>query len=386
MTKSGLRPGVNGPIVFEPVGQLGNRVMGIVSAFVLGLLTDRPVYSDFALNYFATAEDLFEPAGIEWAVLPPFAGESCERYLALAETQLFPEDVEFFLCEDHSPAGLAARAGAKEDTICAVSNQFFAPLFQRNPHYAARLATLFPGDGDIFALVARELFRPAPAVVALRDAFKAKVHWSSNFVVGVQLRTGGDFTDRPFLQPDWDLALRAASSLIPAGMPPARATFFVAADIEWARDAAPAQLGRGGVRVVQATFLRSNTSEGCQQAFADVLLLSEANDLVTTGWSTFGAFAAGLKKLRPVLLTQMADEELPSAHEELNTTGRTTFMGSYMHNDTRDGAVRLPTSEPCYNFLAFLAPSLQQATCYANASALAGAPLLEGWLRGGRYC
>ena len=181
-----------------------------------------------------------------------------------------------------------------------------------------------------------------------------------------------------------------ANALLP---PPAAggrpAAFFVATDIEWSRDAALVQLARNGTRVLEyGTFLRSNTPRGCQQAFVDILLLAEANDLVTTAWSTFGYMAAGLTGHRPAVITLLADPPaaLPPAHRELTDAGRATYMGVVMHDDRRTGAARLPTAEPCYHFITFNAAAIAQASCYARASELAGRPLLEAWMRGGRYC
>jgi xyloglucan fucosyltransferase len=290
------------------------------------------------------------------------------------------------LCEDDSRAAPGAAPGA--DTVCVASNQYFAPLLARNPAYAARLAALFPQDGDMFALVARELFRPSAAVAAMRDAFKAEVGWAATYVVGLQLRTGGDFTDRGVAQPDWDLTLRAANALLPAARE-TPAAFFVATDIEWSRDAALVQLARNGTRVLEyGVFLRSNTKLGCQQALVDVLLLSEANDLITTAWSTFGYMAAGYVNARPAVITLLAQppDGLPTAHRELEDERRATFMGVVMHDDRRTGAARMPTAEPCYHFLAYNARAIADATCYKAASEIAGQPLLEAWMRGGRYC
>jgi hypothetical protein len=175
-------------------------------------------------------------------------------------------------------------------------------------------------------------------------------------------------------------------------VPRGRTAFFVATDIEWSREAAPAQLGRRGTRVLEfGVFMRSGTPRGCQQAFVDVLLLSEANDLVTTAWSTFGYMAAALTGKRPAVITLLAGTDaaappLPSAAQEVEALGAASYMGVVMHDDRRTGAARLPTAEPCYHFLTKYARLLEQASCYAEASRIAGAPLLELFFRGGRYC
>ena len=426
---------LRGAIIVQPVGQLGNRVMAIAAAFVLGLLTQRAVYANFAAGYYAPASALFADAGLVWeaADAPSKALDGgCARTLALAEAQSSDAELSYLLCEDDSAAAPGSGAGA--DTVCVVSNQYFAPLLARNPAYAARLAALFPQDGDMFGLIARELFRPSAEVAAMRDAYKAEVGWADTYVVGLQLRTGGDFTDRGFAQPDWDLTLRVANALLPAApaaAAPRGAAFFVATDIEWSRDAALVQLARNDTRVLEyGEFLRSNTPRGCQQALVDILLLAEANDLATTAWSTFGYMAAGYTGHRAALITLLAEPPaaLLPAHEELAAAGRATFMGVVMHDDRRSGAARLPTAEPCYHFvrrggararererddvpaplvdphgrarphyastffpppraqLAFNAIAITKASCYRAASDLAGRPLLEAWMRDGRYC
>ena len=381
--------GMRGVIMVRPVGQLGNRVMAVASSVVLGMLTNRAVYATFEPGYYASIDDLFATSGVAWdAMSAPGGGGSCTRSLSLAEPSTAATDLAYLLCEDDA-ATLPGADDTSDDGICITSNQYFAPLLARNPAYAARLASLFPRDGDMFGLIARELFQPSPTVAAMRDAFKSEVGWSSSYVVGLQLRTGGDFTDRGFAQHDWDLTLRVANALLPPGVPPSKTVFFVATDIEWSRDAALVQLGRNGTRVLEfGNFLRSNTPRGCQQAFVDILLLAESNDLVTTAWSTFGYMAAGLTGHRPAVITLLAEPPtaLLPAHLELTTTGRATYMGVPMHDDRRTGAARLPTAEPCYHFITFNAASIAEATCYTHASELAGRPLLEAWMRGGRYC
>jgi hypothetical protein len=371
---------MRGSIVVNPAGQLANRVMASVSAFLLGLLTDRAVYLSFAPGYYASLPDMFEDPGIPWDAdaMPPAMRSAGGPAIHMAEPFPPAPYVEYMVCKD------LAEALASGDSITIASNQYFVPLMAHNPVYAARLAELFP-EGDIFGAFARELFRPSAAVVAMKEAFKRQVGWADRYVVALQVRTGGDFTDRAFGQADWDLLSACGELMLPAGVDRSRAAIFVATDIEWSRDAALTQLARTGLPVWEfGTFLRSNTPQGCQQAFVDILLLSEANDVVTTPWSTFGYFAVGLTRKRPVVLTQLMplspDAPLPTAHEEIAAKGQATFNGVGMHVDHRTGCARLPTAEPCFHFLpAFM---VHELSCYDRM----GNPWLEQEMRGGRYC
>jgi hypothetical protein len=371
---------MRGAIVLQPAGQLANRVMAAVSCALLGLLTDRAVYISFRSGYYASLGDMFEDAGIPWDADGVPAGVISQSGGSIMLSEPYPPApfTEALACKDLMSA-LADHA-----LLHVASNQYFVPLMAHNPHYAADMAALFP-DGDIFGPLARQLFRPAAAVVAMKDAFKARVGWEGRHVVGLQVRTGGDFTDRAFGQEDWDLLLACGQAMLPPGVDPSRVAYFVATDIEWSREQAITQLARAGAAVWEfGEFMRSNTPLGCQQALVDILLLSEANDLLTTPWSTFGYFAAGLTRKRPVLMTQLMPREggppLPTAHQEIAAKGEPTYNGVPMHVDMRTGCARTPTPEPCFHFLPKF--GVQGLSCYDAAAN----PWLEAEMRGGRYC
>ena len=386
---SALADACRGSIVVSPVGQLGNRVLPIASAFVLGMLTDRAVYARFRDSYYAGAEDLFADAGISWDAelgMPPSGLPQADVAIALADAQR-QALAEELAC---GPLSAIVRDGA---TLSISSNQYFAPLLQFNPHYAEALAAIFP-DGDLFGPLARALFSPSDAVAGMVEDFKRERGWEGRYVVAMQVRTGGDFTDRGFQQSDWDLLLRCGAALLPAELAaqPERTAFFVATDIDWSRAQAAQQLARlphTPVWQFGDAWVRSNNPYGCQVAFADVLLLSEANDVVTTAWSTFGYLAAGLTgradaepAAGPVLLTELVDAP-PPLRDEVLGGAPATYMGVKMHRDARTGCARLPTAQPCYHFLP--GQAVHSMRCFGGDSEKGWAKL-EAMMREGRYC
>ena len=397
-----------GAIVISPVGQLGNRVMAMASGALLGLLTQRAVYVRFRDSYYASMDDLFAPAAIPWdadvqGIPPGFGAAPSEVHMSMADP------TRQGLLEELTCGPLSAFV-ADGATLSISSNQYFAPLFQFNEAYAAELAAVFP-DGDIFGPLARALFLPSAPVAAMVEAFQSKHGWADRYVVAMQVRTGGDFTDKGFRQSDWDQLLRCGAALLPAGLAAREGAtaFFVATDIDWSREQAFAQLARlphTPVWQIGDAWVRSNNAHGCQVAFADVLLLSEANDVVTTAWSTFGYMAVGLtgrgvgEGAGPALLTELKPTTPAPFETDANTTradappgtlldvraevrrGRpASFMGVTMHADARTGCARLPTSQPCYHFLP--GQRVHDLRCFGGD---AGWAKLEREMRGGRYC
>jgi Xyloglucan fucosyltransferase len=394
--------GMRGSIVVSPAGQLANRVMAPVSSFLLGMLSDRAAYLSFGSGYYASYSDLFESPGIEIEGHGSLGGLGGASYnLPLAEPFPLSEDVlNDLACNDFTKGlGAAGIADGSQAHLTVASNQYFIPLIARNPHYKDTLAEWFP-DGDIFGPLVRTLFRPSKAVVEMKEKFKREMKWDEHYVIGLQVRTGGDFTDQPFGDKDWDLLLGCSELML--GLEPKmghssitsssgtvdasarkKAAIFVATDIEWSRDAASQQLSRTGLDVwMYGTFMRSNVPLGCQQALVDILLLSESNDLLTTPWSTFGYLAAGFTRKRPTMLTKLMPPEVltTTAHQELEASGEMTYQGVKMHVDARTGCARLPTSEPCFHFLPKY--HAEKAKCYGTKANL----WLEDEFRGGRYC
>ena len=389
-------------VVMPPLGDLGlgNRVMAMVSGALLGLLTRRAVYAHFSASYFATMADMFAPAAIPWdadveGIPPPgfgFGSSSSGGSRAGDVVRIGLNDASRQDLLEELACGPLSAFVADGATLEVVSGQYFAPLLQFNAEYAATLDALFP-DGDVFGPLARALFAPSAPVADIVEAFQREHGWAERYVVGMQVRTGGDFTQRGFQQADWDVLLRCGAALLPAGLAAREdaTAFFVATDIDWAREQASAQLARlerTPVWQLGDAWVRSNDARGCQVAFADALLLSEANDVVTTAWSTFGYLAAGLTGrgegagAGPAMLTQLRPADaVPGLRAEVLGGRPATFMGVPMHADARTGCARLPTSQPCFHFLP--GQRVHELSCFGGD---AGWARLEREMRGGRYC
>jgi hypothetical protein len=401
-----------GIVLLSPVGQLSNRIMSIVSALLFCMLTNYSVYFDFRYNYYSNYDDLFEPIqnfeyGREFS-FNLFNGQprDPDYLLSMYESRNVKiETLETMLgCMKLTPTSTK-----KEIKYMVISsNQYFVPLLAHNPVFHTSIQSWFP-DGDIFGPIARRLFRPNKLVRSMVEEFKKSVHWDDHIVIGLQMRNGGDFAERPLIKEDWISIASAAKQMVmtireldktKANKPYA---YFLATDTASSRLAAKKYLPLKEENVWEyGEFQKSDDVGGIQQALVDLTLLSETDDLIVTAYSTYGYFASSLTRKRPVIFTSITKHEnnLISVLEEKKQYGVALFNGVNKSFTTlREGFARSVTTEPCFHFLGEF--PIEQMMCYNETpanSAFEYTPVvgrnlyasndnwLENEMRFGRYC
>lgn len=335
-----LRGKVAKRVVFvSPIGQLCNRLMAISSGFIFALLTNRALIVEDS-GFYASFRDLFDPPGFDW-----LAGSGLSSYHVITNPASGTwSHTEPLLCKNLSKYYTG-------DAVTVRTNQFLGPYMYHNPHYETALLELANGV-DVFHLVATFLFRAKKELLQERDQF-IKQHFSG-WVVGLQVRTGHDFTDNFMKDEDWNLYKSCALQTAPD---PQNVKFFVATDTQKGRDVALRLFGSNNT-LFFGKFLLSNHPRGVQQALIDILLLAAANDRVHTAWSSYGYTAAGLAGKPAMLVTTKPGELHPAPGKEQ------LYMGIPHKSDKRQQCIRLSTVNPCFH--KFWSWGASSVSCYLS--------------------
>jgi hypothetical protein len=355
-------PGAKRVIIVRPMGQLCNRLMSITSAFVFGLLTRRALLIDDS-GFYASMDDLFERPGFNW-ILNDETSYGIEDGTTLTNPDYGDwEQTSPLLCSNYEKV-------YKTSAVTIAMNQYIVPYMARNHNYQADLKALF-GD-DLFFAVSRFLYRPIDKLRKELDVFLQSQRFGAQYVVGLQVRSGPDFTSNFMRDHAWGLYKDCGI----ASTPPSQRKnlkYFVATDTEEGREMAIKYLGKENVMFGPTEFLRSNHPRGVQMALLDLLILSECRDRVTTAWSSYGYFAAGYAGVAPNMVT-----DTPNSGEKPTAPGDILFMGISHKSDRRTQCARLKNSQPCFHKFAvwgaFRTPCANKAQWE------------EEEMSGGRYC
>ena len=396
-------------VVVSPVGQLCNRLMTITSGFVLALLT-RKVLVVQDTGFYCSMNDLFEEPGFAWLGGGGGGGGGSggggPPHVVSNPPHPPWSDMEPLLCGDLRTA--------YPGSVLLRMNQYIVPYMTWNPHHRGALRALFGGGRqrkrggsgrgdnedaltDVFTPVSRFLYRPVGMLRKARDEF-AKKHFKGRRVVGMQVRGGNDFTQNGMSKADWRLYEKCGEeeeeeSSGGGGGEDASdedhsdsdggggsssgsdedVVYFVATDTEEGRVAAKKHLKGGKVVFGPGPFLRSNNAKGVRMALLDVLLLAEADTLVTTAWSSFGYMAAGLRGRGKVVVSdhvEGGDVPVPRGTEQF-------FMGVPHKSDRRAVCGRPPSHQPCFH--KFANWGAREATCFKKE-------MVREEMLNGRYC
>lgn len=363
--RSGKRPARF--VTVHPVGQLCNRLMAITSAAMLAIVTSRGLVVDDS-GFYAQSSDLFEEPGFPWVdgALSSLGG----HYITNPEGGVWT-DTEKLLCMDYAHA-------YPESHVEMSINQYLVPYITNNPHYRDSIQWLTRGTLDVFYPLSHFLFRPIAAIRSWRDDYVA-AHFRGKFVVGLQVRSGSDFTDHFMSAADWKIYRNCAEAVVPDSddsTPKKEVVYFLATDTENGRKAGVTELQQGShkrdVLVSTKTFLLSNHPEGVQKALLDLLLLSACDDRISTAWSSYGYFAAGFSGINGNLVV-----DLPPTQIIAQDGAEQRFMGVAHKSDKRRQCVRLPTHQPCFH--KFESWGASKSTCFAK-------DMFEREMLNGRYC
>ncbi|CAM0948252.1 unnamed protein product [Alopecurus aequalis] len=360
-------------IVWTPEEGLGNRIISTVSTFLYALLTDR------VLLVHHPRDDLNDvfcepfPASFTTWVLPEkhFPIRNIQRfnvrtpeslgntlgrgeasrdppppwlYIHLQTTNYTANDRRFF-CDD----GQDAARGV--GWLVLRSNNYFAPGLFLVPRFQRELARLFPRRDTVFHHLGRYLFHPSNTVWAMVMRYHSSYLAPAEEQVGVQVR---DFWFVPVSTDDrYSQVISCAhrGSILPAvdnnatALPSSdhqkrKAVLVVSLRGEYYEKLNSlyyehGAVGGAAVSVFQPTHLAVQHTEERrhnQKAFAEVVLLSFSDVLITSAQSTFGYVSHGLAGLRPWVLMMPVRRKVPDPPCRLSPTIEPCFIEAPHYN------------------------------------------------------
>ncbi|MQL89070.1 hypothetical protein Taro_021632 [Colocasia esculenta] len=346
-------------LVWTPENGLGNRMVSLASAFLYALLAERVLLIDsskdlgglfcepfprstwllpreFPLKVSATFNqkhpqsygNLLRTAGVA-AALPPLLGTLPPSFVYAHLSHDYDSNDKRFFC------GPDQHLLEKIPWMVLRSDQYFTPALFLVPAFRGRLGRMFPEKEAVFHHLGRYLFHPTNAVWGLiTDYYEAHLARGSE-MLGIQIRL--HFRKEPALE----LVVRQilnctwTHKLLPEVLGRRRRPLAAAATVNGSSGPSPSKavlltsLHAGFLERLEGVYGREQAAgvsfhqpsqEGRQRtgkeehdakALAEMYLLSTAEELVTSAWSTFGYVAQGLGGISPWILRGPVHTRVP---------------------------------------------------------------------------
>ncbi|CAD5318568.1 unnamed protein product [Arabidopsis thaliana] len=329
---------------------LGNRLITLASVFLYAILTERIILVD---NRKDVSDLLCEPfPGTSWLLpldfpmlnytyaygynkeYPRCYGTMLENH-AINSTSIPPHlylhnihdsrdsDKLFFCQKDQSFID-------KVPWLIIQTNAYFVPSLWLNPTFQTKLVKLFPQKETVFHHLARYLFHPTNEVWDMVTKYYDAHLSNADERLGIQIRVFGKpsgyfkhvmdqvvaCTQREKLLPEFE-----EESKVNISKPPKLKVVLVASlypeysvnltNMFLARPSSTGEIievYQPSAERVQQTDKKSHD----QKALAEMYLLSLTDNIVTSGWSTFGYVSYSLGGLKPWLLYQPVNFTTPN--------------------------------------------------------------------------
>ncbi|CAI0421300.1 unnamed protein product [Linum tenue] len=333
---------------------LGNRILGLSSAFLYALLTNRVLLVDFGPDM----ADLFcEPFQNSTWVLPadfPFRNEFYSSQFREAHsfgsllmknakfTHLAPPPslLHLFLSFEYSKYDKLFYRDENQEFLQGVpwltlrSDQYFIPYLFLMPCFKPELERLFPDKETVFHHLGRYLFSPSNQAWGLITRFYDAYLARADERIGLQIRvfnptaTPIPLFTKQILQCTQKVSLlpqlqESTASSSAGGSNKTTSTTMKAVLIgslyrEFYEEMKFMYWTRASVDGGQVVGFHQASHEGSQhseshshnmKAWADMYLLSLCDALVTSPWSTFGYVAQGIGVMKPWILNVPNDRD-----------------------------------------------------------------------------
>ncbi|CAA7405861.1 unnamed protein product [Spirodela intermedia] len=316
-------------LIWGPANGLGNMMISLASAFLYALLSERVLLIDRSRDLHALFCEPFP--GSSWLLPPDFPlrpssifndsdGRRLGRILrkkkstatGLVYAHLSHDYDDYdkrFFCE-------SSQSFLREIPWVALrSDQYFSPALFLNPAYERRLSKVFPRKDTVFHHLGRYLFHPADAAWEVITGYYHDNLARATVKLGVQIRThfkGSipvELVTRQILNCTWteNLLPKIPS---PEGRPSSIAVIVTSLYSVFLGALEDIYSGRAASTGVNVSFHQPSHEEQQQtgseahdvKALAEIYLLSTADALVTSAWSTFGYVANSLAGKTPWIL------------------------------------------------------------------------------------
>jgi len=258
-------------IILRPSGQLCNHIRGVLSAFLIALLTNRIL----KVEGFAYGEtsflDLFEDPGFRFF--------EKGRIMAGSTRRIQLESVETFACSD-------IRLWPEEAIYIAGPYYVGNALF-KNHHFFSEMTDWFHDD-DIARPLLAFLFQPRKDILETALRFKDSLMQGRKVFVTYHIRSEFPVTDA-----EWQNYRNCAVAMLPNGVSKQDARVFVATDSLKMRGTVQVQLAgsAGGIDdpafYMPEEFLVGRFKKGLQQALVDILIASFGDHIFLSPFSSF---------------------------------------------------------------------------------------------------
>ncbi|KAJ3695889.1 hypothetical protein LUZ60_001266 [Juncus effusus] len=334
-------------LVWIAYSGLGNRILTVASAFLYSLLTDRVLLIDRGKDM----DDLFcEPFPETSWLLPVdfplvnsfgnFTIESPQSYgnifggkndvknanfVYLHLDHNYGDNDKLFFCEEDQ------KSVRESQWLILRSDNYFVPSLFLNPIFKDELNRLFPNKEMVFHNLGRYLFHPTNAVWGLITRYYDSYLSKADEILGLQVRV---FETHPGPYKHimgQILSCTQSQNLLPKTTLHESQT-TVTPNYRKSKAVLLTSLNFGYYEMLRTMYWENPTStketisifqpsyEGYQQsekknhdrkAWAEIYLLSLSDNLITTGWSTFGYVANGLAGQRPWIMFRPENRTVP---------------------------------------------------------------------------
>jgi len=276
---------------------LGNRIEGLVSAFVLAVVTDRAFMVDWSADSKCNAElrDLFGNPGFNWEVdwnvvrweeskRESFYYAYCRACPIRTRNEEVTNTWESLLCRPNAGFDPHTRV------VSILSTQWFAPVMAMNPHLRTKICNLF--GADMWGAVAPHLLKLNTELQNRMNSFKINHGWTKDAeVISLQIRRLEGFGISVNVA---DAFLRCASAITTHTD---TAKYFIATDHIPTRERFKEIIGDRLIHI-DSKFDRES-KRGIQDAVLEMYLLGEATNMIMSPYSTFGDISHARTSLIP---------------------------------------------------------------------------------------
>ncbi|MQM06116.1 hypothetical protein Taro_038933 [Colocasia esculenta] len=368
-------------VLWTPAYGLGNRILSLTSAFLYALLTDRVVL----INRGSDMTSLFcEPfPDTTWLLPPdfpisdfaPYRRPHPLRYGNLLRNKNIstesddgrppPSFVYFHLDHDYDTEDMHFFCEPDQAILRKVpwlflrSNMYIVPSFFLNQEFEPKLGRMFPEKEAVFHHLSRYLFHPTNEVWGMVTRYYKSYMAMARERLGIQIRVFNS-KDAPFdvvskqvinctlqegLLPKLDANARAGDTATdPTKTKSVLLTSLYSGYFDKIKDMYWEHPAVGGV----VLSMHQPTHEERQQtdkeshdlkAWAEINLLSLADVLVTSAWSTFGYTGQGLGGITPWILLLPKKGEMPEPTCVRDISMEPCFLTppSYVCREKRNG-------------------------------------------------
>eukprot|EP00871_Galdieria_phlegrea_P001490 jgi/Galph1/2341/GphlegSOOS_G992.1 len=299
---------------------LGNRFMGLLSAFLFAILTNRAffvLWEPCGNTVSAQLSDLFDSPGFDW----DFTWLTSELQLSaewkvphrLIFTQYCRPCPFWKPIQDMEPIACSSyEESFPENVVVFRATHWLGPAMQHNPHYRSIICQMF--GSNPFPQLVNALLQPSKRVEEIMQPFRQLIEQSRR-VIGLQIRLRDSYAIDAYSEEvmwrcaqnilsHWDQVVSPASFISRNDSLSAVDRWFIVTDTPAARERLKQQLGDRLISMDPP--IDKGKTESAQWALAEMWLLGETDEIIISPYSSFGLFGHGRTNKAPWTVDRQA--------------------------------------------------------------------------------